>query len=97
MLKRNFKAKARIAVREKSKKSEPWSTSQETPEKTRGLEVTIEAYTEGDDRRAKALALLREIRPQFFTVAPYYLREISGPNVEWAEPPMGEPIVTPAL
>jgi len=61
------------------------------------ISCTIEAYTEGSERRAHARALLREVRPGVFAVVPCYLREVSGPNVTWTSPARGAPIQTAIL
>ena len=58
------------------------------------ISCTIEAYTEGDGSRAQARARLREIRPEVFTVVPFYLREVSGPDVGWSLPERGSAIQT---
>ena len=58
------------------------------------ISCTIEAYTEGSERRAHARALLREILPGVFTIVPCYLREVSGPDVPWASPAREAPIQT---
>jgi hypothetical protein len=55
---------------------------------------TIEAFTNGDDRRAHAAAVLAEIPVGVFSVTPFRLREICGPHVPWAMPRPGEPIAT---
>jgi hypothetical protein len=49
----------------------------------------IEAYTAGEERRAHVRARLREIRPRIFAAIPFYLREISGPEVPWQSPEPG--------
>jgi hypothetical protein len=55
---------------------------------------TIEAYTDGDDRRAHALAILAEIPVGALSVTPFRLQEICGPLIPWTKPRPGEAIVT---
>jgi hypothetical protein len=57
------------------------------------LEPTLEAYTDGE-RRAYARARVQEIAPGIFKVFPFLLREISGREIQWNHPALGEPIST---
>jgi hypothetical protein len=52
---------------------------------------TIEVYTDGE-RPACARALVYEIAPGYLAVAPNYLRETAGPDIEWDWPACGMPI-----
>jgi len=58
------------------------------------LRCVIEAYTEGDTRRAHARAVVKETTRGILYVIPIYLREVSGPHVPWTTPPSGRPILT---
>jgi hypothetical protein len=58
------------------------------------VDVEIEVYTEGPDRRAHARARVTELADGTFIVTPFYFREISGPNVRWYSPARGMPILT---
>jgi hypothetical protein len=62
--------------------------------KPSSIRIEIEAFTEGTDRRAHARAWVRETAAGVFEVIPFYLREISGPNVRWYSPARGMPILT---
>lgn len=57
-------------------------------------EQTIEAYTDGEPRRAHAMAMLEKSRVGLFSVTPFSLREVCGPHVPWTTPTFGEPIAT---
>ncbi len=54
----------------------------------------LEAYTEGSEHRAHARGRLTEIAPNTFSITPFYLREISGPDVHWLCPEPGAAIET---
>ena len=54
---------------------------------------TIEANSLGESR-AIGQARLTEIAPSIFSVTPFYLREISGPDVPWQSPEPGGAIKT---
>jgi len=58
------------------------------------ISCIIEAYTEGSEHRAHVRARLREIQPGLFAVTPYYLREVSGPDVPWTSPARGASVQT---
>lgn len=58
------------------------------------INCIIEAYTAGEEWRAHARAHLREIRPGIFVVIPFYLRQISGPEVPWQSPEPGSAVQT---
>lgn len=58
------------------------------------VNCTIEISTFGDASRALARAYLRETEPNVFSISPFYLREISGPDVPWQWPEPGSVIQT---
>ena len=58
------------------------------------ISCIIEAYTEGSENRAHVRARLREVRRGVFAVIPFYLREVSGPNVSWQSPKPSRAIQT---
>lgn len=57
----------------------------------RGLECTIETFG-GVESSVHAMAKLREIAPNVFTVSPFYLSGISTRKIQWEEPSRGAPI-----
>ena len=62
--------------------------------KLQRLEILIDAYTDGTDRRAHAQAWAIKIVPGRLEVVPFGLREVAGPDVGWHAPARGKPILT---
>ncbi len=58
------------------------------------IECSIVAYSLGDTPRALAQARLIEVSPKLFTLVPFYLRELCGPDVPWLSPEPGSAIQT---
>lgn len=58
------------------------------------LQIKVEAFTDGTDRRAYGRAKVHQIAQNVFVVIPFYVREISGPVIQWTVPPIGRPLLT---
>lgn len=58
------------------------------------VDSTVEAYSLGEHTRALARASLKEIKPSVFSLIPFYLCEICGPEVPWCSPTPGDVIHT---